>query len=486
MFIRSYLLKIFLMLIVFFTALFNSCNTKSITDPIVLSEVKDLEEIKKREKLIAITDFNSIDYFIFKGQPLGFQYELLQELSDHLGLPIEVKVNNDLQQNFESLARGECDLLASNLTITRSRMEQLEFTYPHSQSRQVLVQRTTPEKVAAGNKVSPFISNPLDLGGKTVYVRQGSVYSQRLQNLSEEIGQKINVAEVPLSSEQLIKLVSQGDIDYTIADESIAKVNKRYYPHIDIDVAISFSQNQAWAVRKGASDLKNEIDLWMEDFRKTRKYAVLYHKYFVSSNSANIVSSQYYYPETGRISYYDEIIKRESEKIGWDWRLIASLVYQESRFNPEAVSHAGAFGLMQLMPATAARFNVDEFSSPEEHIKAGVKYIDYLDRRLSELVIDPVERVKFVLASYNAGIGHVLDAIRLAEKLDKDPQIWTDHVEYCLMKKSDPEIYNDELVRNGYLKGTETFAFVRNIVYRYNHYLNVELVDLAQLFPQDQ
>ena len=481
---RNYIEKILLLLLI--PVFFIACSNQENNQPEVNIVPEDLGDIRERGKLVVVTDFNSVNYYIFKGKPMGFQYELLQELSDHLELKLEVKVNNDLQQSFESLLSGSCDLIASNLTVTKARKEFMEFTIPHSQSRQVLVQRMPQKKANAHSGSTQHINSPLELGGKTVYVQKASAHIQRLQNLSEEIGERINIMEVPVSSEQLIKLVALGEIDYAVADENVAIVNKRYYPLIDIKTAISFPQNMAWAVRKGAVELKNEIDHWMEDFKKTNKYAILYHKYFRSNQGLNIVNSKYYYPETGRISYYDEILKSESQKIGWDWRLLASLVYQESRFNADAVSHAGAFGLMQLMPQTARRFGVTEYSSPAEHIRAGVKYIEWLDKRFSSRIKDAGERKKFILASYNAGYGHVYDAIRLAEKYGKNPELWEDNVEFFLMKKSDPEYYKDEVVRNGYLRGTETYAFVRSIMYRYNHYLNIEHPDIAQLFPQEQ
>jgi membrane-bound lytic murein transglycosylase F len=486
MYTRSHLVKILLFSLIIFSVFFISCNNIIEGESKAVVIVDDLEQIQERGKLLVVTDFNSINYYIYEGSPMGYQYELLQELSDHLGLRLEVKVNNDHQQNFESLAKGECDLIASNLTITQSGNENIEFTLPHNQSRQVLVQRIPQKKNHSLNRQAELITNLRELGGKTVYVHRGSVFANTLQSLSEEIGERIKVAEVPVSSEQLIKLVARGDIDYTIADENIAVVNKKYFPQINIETAVSLPQSQAWAVNKGAVILKEEINAWQEEFMKTRKYAFIYHKYYKSPQSVKIVNSKFYYPETGQISFYDKIIKQESARIGWDWRLLASLVYQESRFNPDAVSHAGAFGLMQLMPQTAQRFGVNEESSPEEHIRAGVRFIEYLDKRLSADVQDPDERKKFILASYNAGLGHVLDAMRLAVKYGKDPGIWEDHVEYCLMKKSDPLYYNDEVVKSGYLRGTETFNFVRKIMYRYNHYLNIEHVDLAQLLSQDQ
>ena len=447
--------------------------------------VDDLDEIRERGKLVVVTDFNSVNYYIYEGQPMGFQYELLQELSDYLALPFEVKINNDLQQNFESLYSGECDLIALNLAITLERKEQMDFTIPHSQSRQVLIQRVLPKR-SNSIRNHDLIKDPFELGNKTIYVQKASAFVYRLKNLSEEIGEQINVVEVPYSTEQLIKMVAEGQIDYTVADENVAIVNKKHFPGIDVETPISLLQNHAWAVSRGAEDLLKEIDTWLESFKKTTKYAVLYHKYFKSKFSANVVKSEFYYSETGKISYYDEILKTESGKIGWDWRLLASMIYEESRFKPSAISHAGAFGIMQFMPQTAERFGVDINSSPEDQIRAGVKYIDWIDRRLASRIEDKNERIKFVLASYNVGLGHILDAINLAEKYGGNTQIWEGNVESYFLKKSDPIYYNDEVVRNGYCKGTETFKYVRKIMYRYNHYLNIEPMNLAQLSPQVQ
>ncbi len=483
---RFYKLKILLLLIVFFTAFFYSCSNQ--VDEGIESVniiIDDLREIRERGKLVVVTDFNSVNYYIFEGQPMGFQYELLQELSNYLELPIEVKINNDLQKNFESLSRGECDLIALNLTITMSRKEQMDFTIPHSQSRQMLVQKSSPKNTSS-HKGQEVLRNLLDLAGKTIYVQKSSAFAYRLRNLSEEIGQTIEIIEVPYSTEQLIRMVAKGEIDYTIADENVALVNKKHFPEIDIETPISLMQYHAWAVRKGTEELLKEVDTWLESFKRTTKYAVLYHKYFKSHFSANVVNSKFYYSETGKLSYYDDILKKESEKIGWDWRLLSSMIYQESRFKPSALSHAGAFGIMQLMPQTAQRFGVDKDSSPEDNIRAGIKYIAWIDSRLASRVEDKNERIKFVLASYNVGMGHILDAINLTAKYGKDPQIWEDNVEYFFMKKSDPLYYNDEVVRNGYCKGTETYNYVKNIMYRYNHYLNIENLDLAQLSPQDQ
>jgi membrane-bound lytic murein transglycosylase F len=457
-----------------------SCRKQEIASVDEETVVRDLSDIRKAGKLVVVTDFNSINYFIYKGQPLGFQYEMLQELSDHLDIEVEVKVNNDLEENFNDLIEGKIDLIASNLTISKERKEIAEFTMPHSQTRQVLVQKK-PVAKKPFSRVNELIRNPLNLSGKTVYVQKNSSHAVRLENLAEEIGENINIVQVPIETEQLIRMVSRGEIDYTVADEDIARVNSSYFPDLDVETAISFSQNQAWAVRSNSLELKREIDHWMEDFKQTRTYAILYNKYFKSNRLATIVNSDYYYPETGRISPYDKIFMREAEKIGWDWRLIASMVYQESRFNPEAVSWAGAFGLMQLMPGTANRFGVSQNSSSTAQIKAGIRFINWLDMQLDDRIEDEEERIKFILGSYNVGLGHVLDAMRLAEKYGKDPTVWEDNVEFFLLKKSDPQFFTDPVVRNGYARGSETYHYVRGIMYRYEHYKNIdETTDLAQ------
>ena len=473
---RIYKYLVFLLLVSLIPASY-SCKKAEVNPKITAAQLIDLPQIREKGKLSVITDYNSINYFIYRGQPMGFQYEMLQELADYLDIKLEFKANNDVAANFESLINGDFDIIASNLTVTNSRRELVDFTFPHSQTSQVLVQRKAS---SSQYPITEYIRNPIDLAGKTIYVRQNSSYAVRLQNLMEEIGEEIKIIEVPTETEQLIKMVATGAIDYTVSDQNMAMVNKTYYPEIDIETAVSFSQNQAWAVRKGSVELKNEIDTWLQSFRKSDKYAVIYNKYFKSERSAFIVKSDYYYPETGKLSRYDQIIKTEAEKIGWDWRLLASMIYQESRFNPNVTSWAGAFGIMQLMPRTAQKLGVSKKSSPEAQIRAGIRLIEKLDKRFMDEIQDPHERAKFVLASYNIGYGHVRDAINLTVKYGGNPALWEDHVEAYLLKKSQPDYFNDPIVENGYCRGNETYNYVRDIMYRYDHYLNIEIVDIAQ------
>jgi len=471
-----------LLVITILTVYLFSCQTRkknpAETDQIVKKpENIILNRILKEKKIIATTEYNSTNYFVYKGEPMGYQYELLKSFTKFLGVKLDIKIINNLESSFDCLNEDECDLIALGLTITKERSNIVDFSSPLSQTRQVLVQRK-PEnwrKMRTMDEInSHLIRNTLDLAGKIIYIQKNTIFYSRLNNLSDEIGADINVIEHPDATvEELITMVSKGEIDYTVCDEHIALVNKKYYPDIDVRTHISFPQYIAWAVKKGANGLLDTINIWLEKFIKTRTSAYLYNKYFRNPRTINYARSEYHSVTGGKISPYDPVIKKCSELIDWDWRLLASLIYQESRFYPEARSWAGAYGLMQLMPHNAQKYGIDSLSPPEEQIKAGVKFIKLLDKQFLDKIEDKSERTKFVLASYNAGIAHVYDARRLAEKYDKNPNVWNDNVDYFLRNKSKPEFYSDSVVKYGYCRGEEPYNFVYDILERYQHYKNV-------------
>lgn len=406
---------------------------------------------------------------------MGYQYEMLQDLADHMNIKLDVVVSNSLEETFNCLRMGDCDLIALNLAVTSRRRSQVKFTIPHGQTRQVLVQRKPEhwEKMSPSQLDGALIRNQLDLAGKKVYVQQHSAYYRRMLHLAEEIGDTIEIVDVPEDTETLIMLVADGQIDYTVCDENVGLVNQRYYPNLDIQTAVSFPQNLAWAVNPRADELKKVIDKWLEQYRESARYAVIYNKYFRNQHSASIVKSDFFTISSGKISAYDDYIREYSDQIGWDWRLLASLIYQESRFDPGARSWAGAFGLMQLMPVTAGRFGINMNSSARDQINAGTQFIRWLDKRFMKSVPDEEERIKFILASYNIGPGHIFDAIRLTDKNGKDPQKWHDNVEEYLLKKSNPRYYRDPVVKYGYCRGTETIRYVNQVLDLYDHYRNI-------------
>ena len=440
---------------------------------------RDLDAILAEGKIRAVTNVNQTSYFIYKGEPMGFHFELLKKFADHQDLELEIITSNDIDEALEYLQTGAADLVAIGLSVSADRKEMMRFTDPLIQATQVLVQRRPAgwNRMTEDEIAEKLVRNQLDLAEKTVYVQKGSSYAQRLYNLERESGMDIGVIEVPYDAEELARQVARGEIEYTVCDDYMANIICSLYPELDLSTPVSFPLNISWSVRKDGTDgLVNELNRWIAGFKTTREYARLESKYFSGSRPASIAGSEYFATNGGgKVSPFDDIIKKCSETIGWDWRLVAALIYQESRFNPSVISPRGAYGLMQVMPATGEHFGLDVTHSVENNIRAGISYIRMLDDLFANWVSDPDERVKFILASYNAGHGHVIDAIKLAEKNGLDAGKWEDNVSLFLERKSDPVFYDDPVVRNGRLKqGVQVNAYVADILKRYEHYRNIK------------
>ena len=440
---------------------------------------RDLDAILAEGKIRAVTNVNQTSYFIYKGEPMGFHFELLKKFADHQDLELEIITSNDIDEALEYLQTGAADLVAIGLSVSADRKEMMRFTDPLIQATQVLVQRRPAgwNRMTEDEIAEKLVRNQLDLAEKTVYVQKGSSYAQRLYNLERESGMDIGVIEVPYDAEELARQVARGEIEYTVCDDYMSNIICSLYPELDLSTPVSFPLNISWSVRKDGTDgLVNELNRWIAGFKTTREYARLERKYFSGSRPASIAGSEYFATNGGgKVSPFDDIIKKCSETIGWDWRLVAALIYQESRFNPSVISPRGAYGLMQVMPATGEHFGLDVTHSVENNIRAGISYIRMLDDLFANWVSDPDERVKFILASYNAGHGHVIDAIKLAEKNGLDAGKWEDNVSLFLERKSDPVFYDDPVVRNGRLKqGVQVNAYVADILKRYEHYRNIK------------
>lgn len=435
---------------------------------------KDLQTIKEDGILHAITIYSSTSYFLYKGMPMGFEYELLTRLAKNLGLELKITVARDIDALFGMLNNGEGDLIAFGLTITEPRKKLVSFTNNHYVTHQTLVQRMPDNwRSLPGYKIDrQVISNTLELINDTVWVRENTSYAQRLENLQQEIGAKIPIAHIEgnIPTDEIIRMVADGEIDRTVADYNIASINKTYYPALHINTRISFSQRIAWAVRQNSPELLKAINKWISKEKKSDDYNVIYNKYFKNTKSySGRFQSDFYSKNTNKISKYDDIIKENAKKIGWDWRFLCSQVYQESRFDPKAKSWAGAGGLIQLMPATAKEVGVSDSFNPKQNISGGVKYLHKM-RNKFKAVRDSIQRIKFTLAAFNCGAGHVFDAMRLAEKNGKNPNIWDENVEEYILKLTDKKYYLDAVVRYGFVRGTEPYNYVKDIFLRYEHY----------------
>jgi membrane-bound lytic murein transglycosylase F len=432
----------------------------------------DLDSIQRRGSLIVLTENSASTYFLYKNQESGFDYELALAFAKHLGVRLEIKLIDDVDKMFEMLRNGEADLVASNLTITPHRGDTVNFSKPLYQTRQVLVQRKIEQPHGS---YTLSIQDSTQLGLIPVWVHRYSSFYEQLQSLSAKTGSTIRIEEAPgeISTDDLIRLVDDGAIPATITDENLAAIELSNYDNIDVSIPVSGLQDIAWAVRKESVVLLSELNKWLDSKDGTMRSKRLYRKYF---NEANLARPKgFVLPKVGpgAISGYDSLFKAYAPQLGWDWRMLASIAYHESHFNPQAQSWSGAYGLMQLMPQTAVRFGCTATPTPECSVQAATKYIKYLQNMWNKRVPNDSERTKFVLASYNIGQGHIIDAQNLARELGMKDTVWDGNVAEALLMKQQEKYYTMSCVKHGYCNAREPFIFVQKIIGTYDLYRSV-------------
>lgn len=439
----------------------------------------DLDRIKQRGVLKVVIENSSTSYFVYKGRPMGFDYELLKRYADHLGVRLQLVVTPELEEGFGKLNNGEGDILAYNLTVTNERRKRINFTNYHNLVKLVLVQRKPEQwrQMKAHELENLLIRNPIDLIGKEIVVRGGSSYISRLKNLSDEIGGDIVIvpAFAGLTTENLIEKVARGEIQYTVAEEDVAALNATYYSMLDVQMPVSLPQQCAWGVRKNSPLLLQSLNDWINQMRQSPDYNLIYRRYYFSTKVfSDLAQGSFSNLRGNKISVYDESIKAMALELDWDWKLLAAMIFKESRFDRHAKSWAGAIGLMQVMPETGERYGLKESDllDPEKNLAAGVKYLKWLDDYWKGRIADEEERVKFVLASYNVGPGHVFDAVKLTEKYHGNTAKW-DEVAGYLRRKAEPNYFNDPVAEFGYCRGNEPVDYVAEILLLYDQYRQV-------------
>lgn len=432
-------------------------------------EYRDWEAIKQEGVLRAITMQNSTSYFMYRGEEMGCEYELIKQFAESHNLSLEIVIANSYEELIELLLKGKGDIITYDMPVNLKKRELFKHCGPEMISNQVLVQRNDSTK----------ISEIKDIVGKSIYVEKGSKYNVRIANINNEIGGGINIYNVIgdsiITTEGFIEAVANGVIDYTIADNVTATLNKSYYQNLNIGLDIGFSQRSTWLVNKEIVALADSIDAWVERNNHSKKYISTIQKYFRMSkwgNESVSPKSMAISLKNGVISPYDHLFKEYADSIGWDWLLLASMAYNETKFDSSLVSWAGAKGIMQLMPSTARHFSDEgwDMTNNRHNVAAATRYIASLNRSLRKKVEDKDERVKFILASYNSGLGHIFDAIALADKYNMNPNVWFGEVENALKLKNFPEYYNDSVCSCGYFKGKETLAYVTKVIELYEFY----------------
>lgn len=453
---------LFLLLLTFFTVSCHSNKQEEKEEAVSISV--DLPQLKEKGEITAVTLYSSTSYFQYKMQKMGYEYDLIKDFAKEQGLKLNIKVAQNTSSLIEMLNNGEADVVAFPIPINNQLKASVIYCGRASESSQVLIQRA--------NKKDKILTNVTELIGKEVYVKTHTKYDERLTNLDEELGGGIQIHKVvndSITTEDLIEKVSLGEIPYTIADDKIARLNKTYHWNLNVKLKVSFPQRSFWVVRKDSPKLAEAINEWASDKKGNRSIRAVAKRYFELGKRP--LSTEIPPIKNGHISPYDQLFKKHAKNIGWDWRLIASISFQESRYNPNVVSWAGAEGLMGIMPNTAKALGVTphELKNPDTGIRTGVDCLRRFRQGFTKIT-DPEEKIKFTLAAYNAGIGHVYDAQRLAEKYGKNPLIWENNVAEYVRLKNDPEYYNDPVCKHGYLRGSETYNYVREVLERYHYY----------------
>jgi len=432
-----------------------------------VEEKKDaIRHIRERGYLLALTDRNTLNYFLYRGEPVGFQLDLLESFADYLGVPLKIIVSEDISQLYHYLDYNVADVIALNLPVSSEGKRLVHYTTIFGDTRLILLQRKdhTPKFI---KKLDDFSV------GDTVHARSNEFMYPYYRSFLKQTGKRPALVQDPgISQEGLIREVAEGRINYLLCPENTARVYTGFYHNLDASVVTFPLYAFAWGVNHNSDTLLMKLDEWLAESKKSGEFRKTYLEYFANQRIVMNMGSDYVSLRGNQISPFDKEMRELSLKIHWDWRLLASLVYEESNFKLGQVSSHSASGLMQLMPETAVKMGMDSISSPVQQIDAGVRYIKHLDKQLPEEITNPKDRIKFILAAYNVGIGRVLLAREKARKFGKDPNRWDRNVEYYLLRRSQKDPYAKKDTADDYSSDYTTEGFVDDVISRYYHYKN--------------
>lgn len=420
------------------------------------------------DTLKVVTLYGPTSYFNYRGEELGFDYENVKKFAESENLVLDLQIAPNIPEMIDRLKTGKADLAAYPVPYIAEYNDEIIHCGPKEITWQVLIQKESPER----------ISDVTQLVGKEVTVEKGSKYQFRMENLNDELGGGVKINAIQsdtITSEDFLRMVNKGEIKYAVVDSEIVSLEGNDYPMIDTSLRVSLEQAASWAVAPNHKDLAEKVDNWEKNIQDSPAVKEIYKRYYTSGK--NIDSDPFLSYFTGKnlkggssVSPYDAIFRRYASQAGFDWELLAAIAYCESRFETTAQSRFGATGLMQVMPSSGRAYGVapSALFDPDRNVYAASKIIAALNSSLADKVPDQTERMRFMLAGYNAGLGHIYDAMALAEKYDMDPGKWTGNVSVAALMKSRPEYYNDPVVKHGYFRGRETVDFVEQVMSVYS------------------
>ncbi len=430
---------------------------------------RDLEAIKKSGVIRLLTRYNSCSYFLRNGSQHGFEYDFFHRFAEEQGLRVEVVIIRHDENPIDLLNSGKGDVIAANYVITPQRKKYIDFTRPYNLVNQVIVlpdsRGSVPQTVA---EMEPL----------TISVRRRSSYYQSLKRLINE-GYPIKIRVVPedYDTEALIHDVQTGDFQATVADNNLLKAAMTYMDGIASGPVISRNDTVAWGIRKNSPELKEAMNRFLskhfrlegpnEPPKRSAFLNILRHKYFQSERPIYAEHAQTASKYAGILSPYDKLIQPIADSAGIDWKMIAAMIAQESKFDPDAISWAGAVGLMQVLPQFSL-YPKDSLMNVSINIHEGIRILEEQLHQYSYM--DSTDQWKFALATYNAGPGHITDARRLVIDRYENPNDWN-NVAHALVMLMQRKYYKD--ARYGFCRGIETVNYVEDIIRRYHMYQTI-------------
>ena len=428
---------------------------------------RDLAAIDDSGIIRLITQYNSSSYFIHRGGQAGFDYELAWRFAHERGLTLEVVIPEPGEDFVTLLNSGRGDLVGAGVVPVAGLERWVTWTRPTDFVRKVLVLPADSRRSA-------------DYGGLTglkITLPAGDPFRAEVQNLKKEMNLQffVTTGRPGDQAEDLLALVSRGELEAVAVNDNIARSSLAYLPNLKIGIHLGERRPTAWLVRENSPELKAALNRFLKVHlnvnttgrtRRSKMYGTIYDRYFENPLTIKRFQEPTHRPDkSGIFSAFDDLIRLKAEAVGLDWRMVASLIYQESEFYPRARSIADARGLMQVLPRFAGD-QADSLFMPEPNLTAGLRMLKKTYNSYSYL--DSLDRWRFTLAEFHAGHGHVTDARRLAIDMGRDPNIWDGSLTITLPRLMERKYFSR--TRYGFYGGGKTVEYVKEIINRYRMY----------------
>ena len=413
-----------------------------------------LDKIKASKTLNVVLLNAPSTYYIGTEGAQGFEYDLLNSYAKHLDVDLNITTAHTIKEAIELSQNPSIHITSSALAKTKRREESFNFGPSYFEvQEQVICHRGM-----LGSKKFP--RDVEDLSGLRITVGEGTSYRETIEALIVD-GFEINATYTSEhSTEELLAKVARNEIDCTIADSNIYAVNLRYFTEIALAFAISPREQLAWVLADNSSELEADMYSWFNTFNQSGSMAELkdhYYSYVLFFDYYN--TKMFYKRMKSRLPKYEKHFKSIGESYEIPWTLLAAVSYQESHWNPKAKSFTGVRGLMMLTRKTAKILGVKNRLDPKQSIKGGTRHLKQM-LKLVPQEVSGENRLKFALAAYNIGMGHIYDAQKLAKKMGLDQNVWND------LKKSLPLLSQKkyyQTLRHGYARGSEPVRYVDSI-----------------------